>query len=120
MNKKLLILGIICALLLLGGCPIPINLAICGNDVCETGERDVCPGDCEGVEAFVASTTDGETCSYTCVVADEMCAGYWQDGALTCCSEACQPEITQITFEEGWNYVSFPQAQLNEDVETIA
>lgn len=46
MNKKLLIFISICILFFIGGCPLPFNVAICGNDVCETGEETVCPGDC--------------------------------------------------------------------------
>jgi len=118
MNKKLLIFGIISVLLLLGGCPIPLNVAICGNDVCESGEQDVCPGDCESVTETVPEQTcsdiGGDTCS-----SSEMCGGYWMNSAYTCCSQTCESDITSIEFKEGWNYISFPESQLNDNIEDI-
>ncbi len=114
MNKKLLILGVLCSLLLLGGCPIPLNVAICGNDICETGEQQVCPGDCTGITQTAYDTCDGDTCS-----ADEYCPRYWLNDEHTLCSDTCETDSTSISLQSGWNYVSFPQAQLDEDIDSV-
>ncbi|MEK6867430.1 MAG: hypothetical protein AABX98_01270 [Nanoarchaeota archaeon] len=120
MIKKVLLLSVsIAILLLLGGCPIPINVAICGNEICETGEDTMCPSDCEGTTSQTAKTVTcddlgGDSCGNA-----EMCAGYWLDDDYTCCSETCEDDITSINFKEGWNYVSFPLVQLDDPVEDI-
>lgn len=122
MNRKILLLiSILSFLLLLGGCPIPINVAICGNEICESGESTVCPSDCTGKTTItpppiVQSCTDlgGKTCG-----SSDMCAGYWLDSGYTCCSKSCENDITQINFQKGWNYVSFPEVQLDDAVEDI-
>lgn len=121
MNKKILLLiSILLFLLVLGGCPIPINVAICGNQICESGEQSVCPSDCT---ATTATPSVGEqSCTdmggYTCG-SSEMCTGYWYDSYYTCCSQSCEEDIRVIEFKEGWNYVSFPQVQLNDAIEDI-
>ena len=120
MNRKILLLiSILSFLLLLGGCPIPINVAICGNEICESGESSVCPSDC--TETTETTSTEescadmgGDTCE-----SSEMCAGYWFDSDYTCCSQSCEDDITEINFLEGWNYVSFPEVELDDAVEDI-
>lgn len=114
MNKKLLILGVLCSLLLIGGCPIPINVAICGNDICEAGEQRVCPGDCEGISETISEMCDGYTCT-----ADEYCSGYWLNDEHTLCSSECETDPTSIELQSGWNYISLPHAQLNDDIDTV-
>ena len=66
MNKKLLIFISICILFFVGGCPLPFNVAICGNDICETGEETVCPGDCPGItDTLLSDTTLPDTTGST-------------------------------------------------------
>jgi hypothetical protein len=120
MIKKVLLLSLsIAILLLLGGCPIPINVAICGNEICETGEDTMCPSDCEGRTTETTTETmcddlGGDLCDDA-----EMCDGYWLDGEYTCCSATCEDDVTAIEFKEGWNYVSFPLVLLDDAVEDI-
>ncbi len=63
MNKKIpLFFAIFTIVLFLASCAqLPFNIAICGNDVCETGEEDICPSDCEGVTTEEDSDGDGYT-----------------------------------------------------------
>jgi hypothetical protein len=113
MNKKLLFIAAFCCLLLLlGGCPIPVDVAICGNNICESGEANICPSDCVG------QTSTSVSCDATCSTA-EMCVGYFGDGEASCCVGNCNPEISEIAFTEGWNFVSFPLVELNDAPEDI-
>ncbi len=121
-KRVLLLILILSFLLLLSGCPIPINVAICGNEICESGESSVCPSDCTGTTDAGPTIITEQTCSDlggdSCATA-EMCAGYWLDSAYTCCSNNCDNDITTIEFKKGWNYVSFPEVQLDDPVEKI-
>lgn len=98
-----------------------LSRAICGNEICEAGERSICPSDCEGVEEEAEEMAE-ETCTdiggYLCE-SSEMCVGYWLDSDYTCCSEECEDDITVIEFKQGWNYISFPAVQLNDAIEDI-
>lgn len=119
MNKKVLFFWVLLtlAVLFLSSCAFLLQRAICGNDICETGETSICPSDCVGVGEEVTDTcTDlgGSECASV-----EICAGYWRDTEYTCCSTSCDEGISVIDFKEGWNYVSFPQVQLNDDIEDI-
>jgi hypothetical protein len=114
MNKKVLfIVALFSLLLLIGGCPIPVDVAICGNDICESGEDDICPSDCDGT-----SSSDSYTCDDTCA-GSEMCEGFFGDGDNTCCVGYCMDEITEIPFGDGWNFVSFPFVELDDPIEDI-
>ncbi len=104
-------------ILLLAGCQIPINIAICGNEICESGEDNMCPGDCEEdaiTEKETCADLGGDSCDDT-----EMCAGYWLDDKYSCCSENCEEDITSLAFVQGWNFVSFPLVQLDDPIEDI-
>ncbi len=124
MNKKLLLVISILGAVLLSSCQwIPVNVAICGNEICETGESSICPSDCaEGAEEEATTTVDELTCTAdggdSCA-STEMCAGYWLDADYTCCSTTCEDAVDAIYFTEGWNYVSFPEVELDDPIEDI-
>ncbi len=111
MNKKLLlVISTLVILLILGGCPIPLDIAICGNNICESGENNICPSDCGG------TTIADVSCDNTCH-SPEMCVGSFENGDKTCCVGSCASEITEIRLSEGWNFVSFPFVELNDPIE---
>lgn len=121
MNKKVLFFGVllIMTVLFLSSCAFLLHQAICGNDICETGEESICPSDCEAVtEEEVVAETCADLGGLECA-SDEMCIGYWLDADYTCCSTSCDADIAEIEFKEGWNYVSFPQVQFKDDIEDI-
>jgi hypothetical protein len=117
MNKKVLITVVLLSLLLLvGGCPIPVDVAICGNNICESGEDDICPSDCDGTDSM--ETTTSLSCDATCAGGD-LCQGYFGEGDVTCCIGSCMNAVTDITFSSGWNFVSFPFVELNDPIRDI-
>ena len=97
---------------------LPFNVAICGNDICEADEDDICPSDCEELTTTTTPTTSAVECDYTCGDA-EMCVGYFGDGDTDCCVGSCTDEITEIAFDSGWNFVSFPFVQINDNIEDL-
>lgn len=125
MNKNvLLLISIVGIVLVLGGCQwLPVNVAICGNEICESGESSICPSDCaeseeeelDGSITEAMCTADGgDSCAST-----EMCTGYWLDAGYTCCSTTCEDAVDAIYFTEGWNYVSLPEVELDDPIEDI-
>ena len=125
MNKNvLLMISILAVVLVLSSCQwLPVNVAICGNEICESGESSICPSDCaEGEEEEETGTITeamcaadgGDSCGST-----EMCTGYWMDADYTCCSTTCEDAVDAIYFTEGWNYVSLPEVELDDSIEDI-
>ena len=85
-----------------GSCPqdcveLLLRAAVCGNDVCETGENfSNCPEDCEEtVIKQPSEVSDSKTCAElngdVCDVGED-CGGQWLDATDTfsCCSQSCQ------------------------------
>jgi hypothetical protein len=112
-KKVLLIIVALLIMNILGSCTnFPINIAICGNEVCEQDEENICPSDCEAV--IITSPACDDVCS-----SSEMCIGSWVDDDSSCCAGSCMSEITDIPLASGWNYVSFPHVQINDNIEVL-